>query len=160
VTVSDFSIRSAQLGELPRIAELAGQLVRLHHAADPERFFITDRVEEGYAWWFERELARKEAALIVAAGSGGIAGYAYGTLEERDWNRLLDAHGAIHDVFVAADVRRAGIGKKLLEAMVQELTHRGARRIVLSTMVTNLAAQRLFEMCGFRPTMLEMTRSG
>jgi RimJ/RimL family protein N-acetyltransferase len=33
-----------------------------------------------------------------------------------------------------------------------------APRIVLSTMVANHAAQRLFARYGFRPTMLEMTR--
>jgi ribosomal protein S18 acetylase RimI-like enzyme len=30
--------------------------------------------------------------------------------------------------------------------------------VVLSTMVSNVGAQRLFEACGFRPTMLELTR--
>jgi RimJ/RimL family protein N-acetyltransferase len=44
--------------------------------------------------------------------------------------------------------------------MIRELEALGAPRIVLSTMVRNESAQRLFAAVGFRPTMLEMTRGG
>lgn len=157
--MSDIVIRTAAPGDLPRVAELAGELVRMHHAVDAARFLLPDNVEEGYAWWLERELGRAEAAVIVAAIDEHIVGYSYGTREGRDWNALLDEHGAIHDVFVAPRERRSGTGRKLVLAMVEELRRRGAPRIVLSTMVGNEPAQRLFAACGFRPTMLEMSRS-
>ena len=152
-------IRPAKRADLPRVAELAGELVRMHHAVDAARFLLPERVEEGYAWWLERELGRAEAAVIVATVGEQIVGYAYGTREERDWNALLDEHGAIHDVFVAPQARRGGTGRKLVEGMVEELQRRGAPRVVLSTMIGNEPAQRLFASCGFRATMLEMTRS-
>ncbi|MCL2448179.1 MAG: GNAT family N-acetyltransferase [Polyangiaceae bacterium] len=98
------------------------------------------------------------AVVLVAYRDELCVGYAYGTLEERDWNMLLDAHGALHDVFVTEVARRGGLGRRLVMAMVDELTRLGAPRVVLSTMVGNEAAQRLFRGCGFRPTMLEMTR--
>jgi ribosomal protein S18 acetylase RimI-like enzyme len=132
--------------------------VRMHHDTDPSRFLLVERVEEGYARWFSRERARADAVLLVACRPPQIVGYAYGTLEGRDWNLLLDTHGAVHDIFVAAEVRRAGAGRKLLEALVEALEGLGAPRIVLSTMVGNEPAQRLFRLCGFRATMLEMTR--
>jgi RimJ/RimL family protein N-acetyltransferase len=136
--MNEMVIRAATTPDLPRVAELAGELVRMHHAVDAARFLLPDRVEEGYAWWLERELGRAEAVVIVAIVADQIVGYAYGTREGRDWNALLDEHGAIH--------------------MVDELVRRGAPRIVLSTMIANEPAQRLFAACGFRPTMLEMTR--
>jgi ribosomal protein S18 acetylase RimI-like enzyme len=40
----------------------------------------------------------------------------------------------------------------------QALADRGAPRVVLSTAERNGAAQRLFELAGFRRTMVEMTR--
>jgi ribosomal protein S18 acetylase RimI-like enzyme len=144
---------------LPRVAALAGTLVRMHHAVDAGRFLLPDNVEDGYAWWLERELARAKAVILVATQGDRIVGYAYGTREGRDWNMLLDEHGAIHDIFVADGERRAGIGKQLVLAMVRELEALGAPRVVLATMVSNEPAQRLFTACGFRPTMLEMTRS-
>jgi len=157
--MDDIFIRAATPGDLPRVAELAGELVRMHHAVDPARFLLPERVEEGYAWWLERELGRAEAVVIVATMGEQIVGYSYGTREGRDWNALLDEHGAIHDVVVAANARRGGVGQRLVLAMVDELTRRGAPRIVLSTMIGNEPAQRLFAACGFRRTMLEMTRS-
>jgi len=154
----DVHVRPAGPRDVEAIARLAGELVRMHHAADPARFLLVDRVEEGYAQWLSRELGRPAAVLIVATHSERVIGYAYGAVEGRDWNLLLDAHGAVHDVFVADDARRAGAGRKLVDAMIAALERLGAVRIVLSTMVANEAAQRLFRSRGFRPTMLEMTR--
>jgi RimJ/RimL family protein N-acetyltransferase len=153
-------IRRAEKKDLPRVAALAGELVRMHHITDPDRFLLVDDVEKGYAWWFERQLGNDRAVILVATEGEAIVGYAYGSLKERDWNMLLDEHGAIHDVFVASDARRGGTGRELVVALVAALEALGAPRIVLSTMVGNEAAQRVFAKCGFRPTMLEMTRGG
>jgi ribosomal protein S18 acetylase RimI-like enzyme len=156
----ELRVRQAESADLPRVAQLAGALVRMHHEVDPGRFLLVERVEEGYAWWLARELRRAQAVVLVACRGDDVIGYAYGTLEERDWNLLLDAHGAIHDVFVREDARRGGSGRALVDGLVKELTRLGAPRVVLSTMVGNVAAQALFQRCGFRPTMLEMTRGG
>jgi ribosomal protein S18 acetylase RimI-like enzyme len=153
------SVRRATSADLSTAAELAAQLVRQHHRVDPGRFFLPEGVEQGYAAWFRQELARREAVILVAAGAA-VVGYAYGTIEGRDWNLLLDRHGAIHDIFVAEGARRCGTGLLLMQALIAELESLGAPRIVLATMVGNENAQRLFERVGFRRTMLEMTRGG
>jgi ribosomal protein S18 acetylase RimI-like enzyme len=151
-------IRRAREEDLPAVAALAGELVRMHHATDAKRFLLVDNVEQGYAWWFGKQLASDDAVILVATDNAAIVGYAYGSLEDRDWNMLLDEHGAIHDIFVAKAARRGGTGKALMDAIVSALEELGAARIVLSTMPSNDAAQRLFASRGFRPTMLEMTR--
>ena len=156
--MQDLGVRKATRTDLAGVSALAGKLVRMHHERDRTRFFLPERVEEGYAWWFGQELERDRAVILVAEVGSVLAGYAYGTLEERDWNLLLDEHGAIHDVFVAESERRSGVGRALLAAIIAELERLGAERIVLSTMVDNVAAQHLFQAFGFRPTMLEMTR--
>jgi ribosomal protein S18 acetylase RimI-like enzyme len=151
-------VRRAEERDLPGVARLAAALVRLHHETDPSRFLLPEGVEQGYARWLAREIARAQAIVLVAEMGSAIVGYAYGALEGRDFMMLLDTHGAIHDVFVEVEARRAGVGRRLVDAMVQGLEALGAPRIVLSTMVGNEAAQRVFRACGFRPTMLEMTR--
>lgn len=157
--MSEVNVRRATAGDLSAASELAGRLARMHHETDPERFFLPERVVEGYAWWFERVIQDPEAVLLVAEVDGRVRGYAYGALSERDWNLLLDAHGTIHDLYVADDRRRQGTGEALLRAMLAELEKLGAERIVLSTMPSNLPAQRLFGRFGFRVTFLEMTRN-
>jgi ribosomal protein S18 acetylase RimI-like enzyme len=154
----EVKIRRAVRADLEQAATLAARLVQQHHEVDPQRFFLPANVERGYVSWFGRELGRREAVVLVATAGDQIVGYCYGSLEDRDWNLLLDRHGAIHDILVCDAGRRRGTGAALLAAMVSELEALGAPRIVLSTMVSNTAAQRLFERAGFRPTMLEMTR--
>jgi ribosomal protein S18 acetylase RimI-like enzyme len=151
-------VRLAEPRDLAEVSKLAGELVRMHHAVDPQRFLLVDGVEEGYAWWLGRQIKNKDAVVLVATDGPRVVGYAYGTIEERDWNMLLDAHGAVQDILVAKGARRAGVGGKLLDAMIRELEGKGVPRVVLSTMVGNAGAQRLFRTRGFRPTMLEMTR--
>jgi ribosomal protein S18 acetylase RimI-like enzyme len=156
----DITVRKAEAGDLEGAAELAAHLVRQHHEVDPGRFFLPERVEQGYASWFRHELGRAGAVILVATRGAALVGYAYGALEGRDWNLLLDEHGAIHDIFVVSGERQHGVGRRLLDAILRELEALGAQRIILSTMVSNVGAQRLFASVGFRPTLYEMTRGG
>jgi len=79
-----------------------------------------------------RQRAPEQAGTDLCAKlDGKIVGYAYARLEPRDWNALLDTHGALHDILVADEARRQGIGKKLLERTLSELRARGAARVVL-----------------------------
>jgi ribosomal protein S18 acetylase RimI-like enzyme len=146
--------------DIPAVARLAGQLVRLHHDFDPGRFMDLPNVEVGYGRFLLGELKSERVLLLVAERSadGFIGGYAYARLEGRDYNELLDAHGKLHDVFVDERARGEGLGEALVREVVGWLTEKGAPRIVLGTAVQNEAAQRLFERLGFRTTMLEMTR--
>jgi ribosomal protein S18 acetylase RimI-like enzyme len=157
VDVREMIIRPLRAEDLPRVGELAGQLVRMHHATDPDRFFRIPNVEKGYAWYFRSQLRDRNTVMLVAEERGRVIGYAYGCAEPRDWNLLLDDHGAIHDVLVDRACRRKGTGRALVEEMLRVFGERGLERVVLSTMVGNKSAQKLFLSVGFRPTMTEMT---
>lgn len=150
-------IATATARDLPQIARLAGALVRQHHAFDAQRFLFIGDPESGYEWWFGKELGNKKALILCAKLGTKIVGYAYARQEPRDWNALLDAHAALHDILVDESARRRGVGKLLLQRVLVEMKARGAPRVVLHTAVQNEAAQRLFAVAGFRKTMLEMT---
>ncbi len=154
-----FTIRPATPDDLPSAAALAARLVRMHHAMDPLRFMCVEGLEKGYERWFRSELPSKEVVLrvVVAKDDGRVLGYAYGRLEPRDWNSLLDAHGALHDIFVDESVRGSGAAEALLRATLDALSALGAPRVLLESAFGNVVAQRLFERVGFRKTMVEMT---
>jgi GNAT superfamily N-acetyltransferase len=56
----------------------------------------------------------------------------------------------LNDLFVAADARRRGVGASLLRAAREHAAASGAARLALSTAVTNVAAQALYERDGWR----------
>ncbi len=156
--MTDFTIRRATLDDVERAARLGAEIVKHHHRTNPERFFLLDDVEQGYAWWLRQELSRADAVVLLAEQGGQVVGYAYGAIEPRDWSILLDQHGALHDLFVVPEARRTGVGKALVQALIDALTQLGATLLVLRVMVQNEPARRLAESFGFATTMLELSR--
>src|SRR5450432_743403 len=150
-------VRPAQAPDLPAIAELAGQLVRQHYGFDAQRFMLIPNVEAGYARFFSGELTNPDTLILAAELNGSVVGYAYARLEPRDWNALLDACGALHDIFVHETVRRQGIARRLVEAVREALRAKGAPRLLLHTASKNQTAREFFAALGFRETMIELT---
>ena len=151
------TVRAAETADLPVVSDLAGQLVRQHYAFDAQRFMLIPNVEAGYARFFAGELGNPETLILVAELAGNVVGYAYARLEARDWNALLDRHGALHDIFVSESVRRQGVARNLVEAVRERLQAQGAPRLVLHTASKNHAARAFFAALGFRETMIELT---
>lgn len=144
--------------DLAAVAILAGRLVRMHHAYDPQRFMRPVDPERGYARWFASQLDSDDTILLVAAEDESIAGYVYARMEPRNYNELLDACTKLHDIYVDERVRQRGIGEALLREVFRRAKEKGAPRVVLLTASQNEGAHRLFKRVGFRTTMLEMTR--
>jgi ribosomal protein S18 acetylase RimI-like enzyme len=152
------TIRPAGPADGEALGRMGESLARLHSSFDPQRFLPPEGLAAGYRSWLLREAKAKDAVVLVAELEGRVVGYAYGRLEERDWNALLDAHAGFHDLWVDPEARSTGAGKALAEALIEALTKLGAKQIVLSASPKNETAQRLFVRLGFRPTMVEMTR--
>ena len=129
----------------------------MHHRLDPHRFMLVEPVEDGYQWFFSRELGREGARILVAEEDGRIRGYAYATLEVRNWNDLLDACGKLNDLYVAADARRRGDRAGARRRDLRLVPRQRAPRAVLLSAWQNPDAHAFFEALGFRRTMLEMT---
>lgn len=157
-------VRDALAEDVPALARLGARLARMHHRMDPARFFVTDDLERGYAWWLGKERRSRRAVVLAAVrprrggGPERVVGYAYGVLEPRDWNTLREACGVGVDLFVEPAERRRGTGRALVLALCERLEARGAPRVVIDVAARNPAAQRVFERLGFRPTMVELAR--
>lgn len=150
-------IRDMAVGDLDAVSLLAEQLVLLHHSWDRTRFFTTPDIARGYHWYFGSQLKEKEVVLLTAEVDGVVAGYLFGTLESRDWAKLLDAHGAVHDIFVSASHRKLGVAQALMVEAKVRFARLGAKQVVLYSAVSNVEGQALFKRLGYRPTMVEMT---
>ena len=152
-------IRRATPADVDSLGRLGALLMRQHHAFDPARFMAPGSdPESGYGWFLGSQLEEPEAVLFVAEQDGRVVGYVYATVEPRSWQELREQSGFIHDLLVDERARGGGIGTRLLEAALAWLRERGQSQVVLWSAAPNTAAQRLFERCGFRRTMVEMTR--
>jgi ribosomal protein S18 acetylase RimI-like enzyme len=155
-------VRAALPADVPQLGEFGARLVRFHHDLDPGRFMVWGSHQQlagGYGHFLETQLASKDVVIMVAVDDQDkVVGYTYARLEPRDWNALLDKHGALHDIYVEEAARRGGVARMLLQATIDKLESLGAPRVVLHTATQNVAAQTLFTSFGFRATMVEMTR--
>jgi ribosomal protein S18 acetylase RimI-like enzyme len=153
------TVRRATPADLPTIGRLGALLVGEHHDFDPQRFLAAGRgTPKGYASFMSTQLEDPDAAVLVADYHGEVIGYAYAAVEGYDYMSLRGPAGVLHDLIVDSGHRGRGVGRLLLDAVLEFLRSRGAPRVVLSTAERNEAAQRLFASVGFRRTMIEMTR--
>lgn len=150
-------IRTMTEADLEATSQLAARLVELHHSWDTTRFFTTPDVARGYLKFFHTQVGQPGVLLLVAEVEGAVVGYLYGTREGRDWAKLLDPHGAIHDVFVAPEARRRGVARALLQEAAARFRAEGLGQVVLYSASSNVEGQALFKQLGYRPTMVEMT---
>ena len=90
-----------------------------------------------------RELLRRSDAVVIGAEiDGRLVGYA------AFW--VVVDQGELGNIAVAPDRRGQGVGKKLLEAVIEEARGRAVRELFLEVRVSNDTAQRLYESHGFR----------
>ncbi len=54
-------------------------------------------------------MTSSSAPFLVASRSDAIVGHAYGRMEARDWDELLDACGEPHDICVEEAFRTRGV---------------------------------------------------
>jgi ribosomal protein S18 acetylase RimI-like enzyme len=155
-------VRPAEPRDVPTLGRLGAALVRLHHRWDALRFIAPSaNVEQGYGRYLRGQMGERDSVVLVAAlpeSPDDVVGYCYGAMRGHDWEMLLAAHGAIHDVYVEERARRRGVARALVLAACAALEDKGAPRVLLSTATANDAGQALFRRVGFRATMIEMTR--
>ncbi|MGE5536293.1 MAG: N-acetyltransferase family protein, partial [Acidobacteriota bacterium] len=86
---------------------------------------------------------------IVAEIDGAVAGYAYASLYR---TRPAYRFTVENSVYVAPELHRRGIGRKLLEQLIEECTARGFRQMIAVIGDSNQAASiALHKACGFEP---------
>ena len=152
------TIRKAERRDLEALGRLGTMLIRTHSDLDPHRFLAPrEGTSRGYGAFLGSRLDSPDDCIFVADREGSVVGYVWGALEPMSWKELRGPAGFVHDVVVAEEARRSGVGTELMAAAVRWLREHGAPRVILWTAAQNDAAQALFRRLGFRETMREMT---
>jgi GNAT superfamily N-acetyltransferase len=128
----------AELDDLDALVPLFDGYRRFYgQPPDPDaaRTFLADRIKRG------------ESVIFLAVADGEIVGFTqlYPSFSSVSLKRLW----VLNDLFVEPDARRSGAGRALLLRAERWATETGAKGLTLSTQITNLSAQRLYESCGW-----------
>ena len=117
---------------------------------DGYRQFYGQRADAAAARTFlDERIKRGESVIYLAyTGPGEAAGFTQ--LYPSFSSVSLKPLWILNDLFVRSNVRRGGAGRALLERARQHAAETGAKGLVLSTAVTNKAAQTLYESCGWQ----------
>jgi ribosomal protein S18 acetylase RimI-like enzyme len=119
--------------------------VRLTALADsPGAFGSTLAAEEA----FDEARWRSRTSSMIAALAGDEAVGLAGSFVDPAAPDVVE----LVAMWVSASRRGAGIGRALVEAVVDRAARTGAREVGLWVTVGNDAAARLYERCGFRST--------
>jgi ribosomal-protein-alanine N-acetyltransferase len=90
---------------------------------------------------FWNELANGHHYLVASEDDGSVLGYAgLAVGQDEAW---------INNIAVRRDAQRRGIGRALLEALINEARRSGVRQVLLEVAADNVAGQRLYAGYGF-----------
>lgn len=134
VTIRQATI--ADMEDLVRLVDGYRQFYRQPSAPDRIREFLLDRFEHN------------QSIIFVAMENGAAVGFTqlYPSFSTGALSRIY----ILNDLFVDPQARRNGAGVALLQAAAEYGRRVGALRLVLSTELTNTAAQSLYEKLGWK----------
>ena len=125
----------------------AEPVIRAMRLEDLPEVMVIERASFPTPWSekaFRGELTANDYAhYIVAELDGRVVGY--GGM----W--IVFEEGHVTNIAVHPDYRRRGVGRRLLEALIQRAAERGCDRMTLEVRKSNTPAQQLYRSFGFEP---------
>lgn len=137
--VIDASIATLWRTLAQEMAELGSSVLPTTSNAERWAHHVSAAVEHG------------EGCLFVATEKDRVVGFAYATYR---WRHPMDQRyhvGSLDDLYVAPDVRRQGIGERLVRAALGRMKEEDVQRVRTSALASNGPAQRLYAKIGFAP---------
>lgn len=146
-------ITRPDVDDIEAIVALKGKLQALHVANAPWHF--VEPADGALAKTVRDRLSDSGARVLVARRDRQVVGYISAFVRARPATPLSRESRAIYldEICVRRDCRRAGAGRRLVEALFAYARDEGIDRVELDTWAFNGAAARFFEKLGFKPQM-------
>ena len=134
----ELAVRQATVSDLEELVPLFNGYRQFYRqASEPDRIrkFLLDRFEHN------------QSIIFIAVKEGRAIGFTqlYPSFSSAALARIF----ILNDLFVDPGVRHIGAGAALLQAAAEYGRRVGALRLILSTEVTNMPAQSLYEKLGW-----------
>lgn len=148
------AIRLATPADVPRIVRRWQELIALHQGLESELFVVADHAAGTYGRHVRRQIADRDAVVLVADEGGDLVGYLSGGLGHRAPVYAVREVGMVFDLVVRPDRRRSGLGEALYDAAAAWFRERGVSWMQASWSPRNPASSAFWRKMGFG-TLLE-----
>ncbi|WP_026477757.1 arsinothricin resistance N-acetyltransferase ArsN1 family A [Alkaliphilus transvaalensis] len=138
----DLRIRTAELNDITQIVEIYNQGIEDKIATLETK---TRNLKEMTNWFNQKGPRFK---VIVVENTEGII-YGWASLNVFNQRECYDGV-ADFSIYIRRDMRGTGLGKRLLENLIEVARKEKFHKLVLSTFKINEAGQRLYHLMGFR----------
>ena len=143
----DIAIRTMRDGEEKQLQDVAARAFRGyygHYHAD--RKLQKERCDEGYVSWVKRSSCDRDDNhdILVAVSEGRVVGFATVRLNSR-----VEGEGVIFGVDLGYQGK--GIYRSFIIKAMQWCRESGAKRMIVSTQINNIAVQKVWSRVGFEP---------
>jgi len=141
------SIRNADVGDVEQLRQIAAGNhtdSRFYH----DGHFPVELCNELYAIWIEKCVRDPKELVLVWEEEAIVAGYVTAKVHR--------GIGEVGLVGVHPEFRGRGIAGTLTRALLQQLNDLNAEGVIVVTQGRNIAAQRLYQSCGFRSKTMEL----
>ncbi len=150
-------VRPATVRDVPEIVAIWGELA-FHHAQLDPAFAPSSRWQEEYRHFIRGLLGRDDALAVVGVDGDRVVGYAVGRISVLPGFFEQRRRGYIHDVVTREPYRRRGIGRRLVEALLDWLRECEVSAVELTVAVKNEEAVAFWTNLGFITYMHHMKR--
>ncbi len=121
----------------------------------PDAYLDKLSIEQKTLWWQNKLQNEKARELLLLEQQGHVVGFcSFGPRDtplKSDQGRMPRFAAEIYAIYLHADIRRTGMGTKLLAAAAQKLQQKHFGGLVLWVLVKNLPAVAFYKKLGGQP---------
>ncbi|CAG4976727.1 unnamed protein product [Parnassius apollo] len=147
--MSPVTVRDARRDDLLVIHRMIHELATFEGMPDGPQLSVADLEEDGFdsspPWYF----------LLIAEHEGEIVGYAMCNRAYSSWTRRAFY---LEDLYVVPSLRRAGVGRVLLQELCTRALSCGVQRVDWHVAANNQAARKFYARLGARDLQLSEGR--
>lgn len=156
---TDIQFVQATTEHAEELARLNDAVQKVHAENHPKVFKYPADTSE-ITTFFRSKISTQHNYIFLALDSKRVVGYVWCTIQQNQENPFKHEQYRlfIHQITVATEFRRKGVGRKLLEAIDDIAMKEGVNYIALDSWEFNGKAQAFFEQFGFSRYNVNMWR--
>lgn len=155
--MANYVIRPASESDLQDIGRLWSLLVKYHNALDDRMPIAAEHGCSLYQRRVRAQLSNPEVCMLVAEANGTVIGFALCALVDLRSEMFVRCKtGHVADIFVEEAHRGCGVGRRLINELVEWCRLSGARQVEWSVASQNSGGRAFWEAVGGYEVMVRM----